>query len=47
MAKILIAEDDIFLSSAYKVKLTKAGFEFQFAADGDEVLKLLAPPQII
>lgn len=42
MAKILVAEDDKFLSSAYKVKLTKAGFEVSLASDGAEALKLLA-----
>jgi DNA-binding response OmpR family regulator len=41
MAKILIAEDDKFLSSAYKVKLSKAGFEVQMARDGEEALTVL------
>lgn len=41
MARILIAEDDKFLQSAYKVKLIKEGFEIKTAADGDEVLELL------
>jgi DNA-binding response OmpR family regulator len=41
MAKILVAEDDKFLGSAYKVKLTKAGFEVQMATDGQEALNAL------
>ncbi|HSW96884.1 MAG TPA: response regulator [Candidatus Saccharimonadales bacterium] len=41
MKKILVAEDDKFLSSAYRVKLTKAGFEVQIASDGNEALNLL------
>lgn len=41
MKKILIGEDDKFLSSAYRLKFTKVGFEIQIASDGDEVLKLL------
>lgn len=40
--KILIAEDDKFLGNAYRVKLTKAGFEVQLARDGQEVLTTLA-----
>lgn len=39
--KILIAEDDKFLASAYKVKLTKAGFEVQIAVNGEEALEIL------
>lgn len=41
MAKVLIVEDDQFLTSAYRVKLTKAGFEIVIAADGDEALAIL------
>ncbi|HSW87939.1 MAG TPA: response regulator [Candidatus Saccharimonadales bacterium] len=41
MKKILIAEDDKFLASAYRVKLTKAGFEVQIASDGNEAIALL------
>jgi two-component system, OmpR family, alkaline phosphatase synthesis response regulator PhoP len=41
MSKILVAEDDKFLQSAYKVKLTKEGFEIKTAADGNEVLEVL------
>ncbi len=38
MKKILVVEDDKFLSSAYRIKLTKAGFEVQLAFDGSEAL---------
>ena len=41
MKKILIVEDDTFLSNAYRVKLTKAGFEVKNAFDGAEALELL------
>lgn len=41
MKKILVVEDDTFLSNAYRVKLTKAGFEVRNAFDGDEAFKLL------
>src|SRR5579859_1648359 len=41
MKKILIAEDDKFLASAYRVKLSKAGFEVQIASDGNEAIELL------
>ncbi len=41
MKKVLIAEDDKFLSSAYRVKLTKAGFEVQMASDGNEAIAAL------
>lgn len=40
--KILIAEDDRFLTRAYQVKLSAVGFAVQVAADGEETLKLLA-----
>ena len=39
--KILVAEDDIYLVSAYKAKLMKEGFDFQIAVDGDEAVRLL------
>ncbi len=39
--KLLVAEDDKFLASAYRVKLTKAGFEVQIANDGEEALAIL------
>ncbi|SRR5258708_721253 len=41
MKKILVAEDDKFLASAYRVKLTKAGFDVQIAGDGNEALTIL------
>lgn len=39
MKKILVAEDDTFLASAYRVKLAKAGFEPIIARDGNEALE--------
>ena len=41
MKKIIIAEDDKFLSSAYKLKLTAAGFEVMVVANGQELLDSL------
>lgn len=41
MKKILVVEDDNYLANAYRVKLTKAGFEVKNAYDGDEALNLL------
>lgn len=41
MKKILIVEDDNYLTNAYRVKFTKAGFEVKNAFDGDEALDLL------
>lgn len=41
MKKVLVAEDDKFLSSAYRVKLTKAGFDVQMASDGNEAIAAL------
>lgn len=38
MAKVLVVEDDHFLGTAYQAKLTKAGFDFKLATDGDEAL---------
>ena len=35
--KILIAEDDNFLASAYRVKLKKGGHEVKLAYDGNEL----------
>jgi len=40
--KILIAEDDHFLANAYRVKLTKAGFEVKITSDGEEAIKALS-----
>jgi CheY-like chemotaxis protein len=45
MAKILVAEDDRFLATAYRAKLTKMGFEVTVATDGEEALAAL--PQIL
>ncbi len=49
MKKILVAEDDKFLASAYRVKLTKANYEVKLVFDGDETLKALSTftPDII
>lgn len=41
MRKILVVEDDTFLASAYRVKLTKAGFEVKNALDGVEAIDIL------
>lgn len=41
MKKILVAEDDKFLASAYKVKLEKSGFEVRMAGDGEEAVEIL------
>lgn len=41
MAKILVAEDDKFLVSAYRIKLIKAGHEVKIALDGQEALDIL------
>jgi DNA-binding response OmpR family regulator len=49
MKKILICEDDKFLSNAYKVKFTKRGYEVRQAYDGVETVKALSEysPDII
>ena len=49
MAKILVAEDDKFLANAYRVKLTKAGFDVQIAQDGQEALSAMkaAKPNLL
>lgn len=41
MKKIIVADDDKFLANAYRVKLTKAGFDVKVARDGTEVFELL------
>ncbi len=41
MKKILIAEDDTFLANAYRVKLTKAGYEVKLVNDGQEAINAL------
>ena len=40
--KVLVVEDDAFLVSAYKTKLTKEGFELETASDGEEAMSKLA-----
>ena len=49
MAKVLIVEDDKFLSSAYRLKFTKAGYEVMLAMDGSEGINILSTftPDII
>lgn len=49
MKKILVAEDDTYLANAYRVKLTKAGFEVHNAQDGEEAIEMLSSfkPDII
>lgn len=41
MKKIVVAEDDQFISNAYRVKLTKVGYEVKMVTDGQELLDLL------
>ena len=41
MKKILVVEDDNYLANAYRVKLSKAGFEVKNAFDGIETLGIL------
>ncbi len=41
MKKILVVEDDIYLSGAYKTKLVKMGFDVRTAGDGFEALDVL------
>ncbi len=47
--KVLLADDDVYISRAYTFGLTKAGFEVINAADGKEVLAQAAAtmPDII
>lgn len=48
--KILVAEDDKFLSNAYRVKLTKAGFEVKVVGNGQgalDILKTFIPDLIL
>lgn len=42
MKKILVAEDDNFLANAYRVKLTKSGYDVQVVGDGQGVFDILA-----
>jgi len=46
---VLIAEDDKFLVSVYRVKFTKAGFKVIVAEDGEQTMQALAKgkPDII
>lgn len=39
MKKILVAEDDEFLANAYRVKLTRDGYEVKTVSDGGGVFK--------
>lgn len=41
MKKILVVEDDEFLANAYRVKLTKTGFDVRIVADGEAALSSL------
>lgn len=41
MKKILVVEDDKYLSNAYRVKLSKKGFEIRLAFDGNEAIEQL------
>lgn len=48
--RILIIEDDVFLTKAYQVKFQNEGFEVQVAVDGKEALSLLQnsePPDVV
>jgi DNA-binding response OmpR family regulator len=47
--KVLIVEDDKFLSNAYRLKFTKVGFEVKIAFDGQEAINILGSftPDII
>lgn len=39
--KLLLVEDDPFLSSLLKARLAKEGFEVSYAADGEEALEMV------
>jgi DNA-binding response OmpR family regulator len=41
MKTILVAEDDAFLSNAYRVKLTKLGYDVVLVSDGEQVMRYL------
>jgi len=47
--KVLIVEDDKFLSNAYRLKFTKVGYEVHLACDGEDAMKTLSTftPDII
>jgi DNA-binding response OmpR family regulator len=40
--KILLVEDDIFISEMYNVKLSFFGFDVDIAEDGEEAIKKIA-----
>lgn len=42
MKKVLVVEDDKFLANAYKLKLTKSGYEVSVSSDGQEALDFMA-----
>ncbi len=46
MKNILIAEDDKFLSSAYKLKFGKAGWETTIVHDGTDVIEYLKSDKV-
>jgi len=41
MAKILIAEDESFVSNAYRIKLEGSGYEVLQAEDGEKAMKIM------
>ena len=41
MIKILVAEDDKFLSNAYRVKLEREGYEVRVVFDGEELIQVI------
>jgi two-component system, OmpR family, response regulator VicR len=41
MKRILVVEDDKYLSGAYRVKLLKMGFDVKTAGDGEEAIQVL------
>jgi two-component system alkaline phosphatase synthesis response regulator PhoP len=41
MSKIFVAEDDRFLATAYRAKLSKAGFDVTILGNGQEMLDAL------
>ena len=49
MTHVLIVEDDSFLASAYKSKLTNSGYEVTVASNGKEALSsvLLKKPDVV
>ena len=46
MKTILIAEDDKFLSNAYRIKLSKLGYDVAIVSDGEQVMKYLNEKQM-